>query len=247
MPAQASGTLNEPSPRKSVLAIGACAAAVMAGFVWSNLLSGEHREYVRSAAPEPVKVERSRPKLTAGKTKNAYPSSSVSVSVAKSEPQVKARGNDPLAQLILQTGSIAPAGERAVQNSAATMVLDAQRALAALDFYRGPIDGLVGSSYEAAVKAYQEANAMSVSGVVTRPVLDHMQMAVQVADATQTDVTVHKVQQVLMELGYSPGQVDGRMGEQTRKAIKVFESDRGWAVTGEISVQLLAELAGSQN
>ena len=107
------------------------------------------------------------------------------------------------------------------------------------------MDGLIGPAYEDAVRKYQAMNGLPVTGVVTRPVLDHMQMAAAVAGAASTDVVIHRVQMALTELGYTPGEIDGRMGEQTREAIRTFEADRGWDVTGGISDRLLAELTGS--
>jgi hypothetical protein len=35
------------------------------------------------------------------------------------------------------------------------MALEAQQALAQLDYYHGPVDGLVGPAYEEAVRKYQ--------------------------------------------------------------------------------------------
>lgn len=225
---------------------GACVAALLAGSVWSNLLSGGHEPFDRVADAPPLKVvpaPRTKP-APAAKTSNAYPSSSVSVSVPKAVQQ-QAANDDPLGQLILQTGSLsqAPDMTSAPDGSAApSLAFEAQQAMAQLDYYRGPVDGLVGPAYEEAVRKYQVMNGLPVTGVVTRPVLDHMQMAATVVSAQTTDVIVHKVQSALAELGYSPGQIDGRMGQQTRDAIRVFEADRGWNVTGQISEQLLAEL-----
>lgn len=53
---------------------------------------------------------------------------------------------------------------------------------------------------------------------------------------------VRDVQQVLADLGYTPGQIDGEPGAGTRKAITAFEKDRGLKPSGEISPKLLREL-----
>jgi peptidoglycan hydrolase-like protein with peptidoglycan-binding domain len=57
------------------------------------------------------------------------------------------------------------------------------------------------------------------------------------------DEQVRRLQKGLAELGYRPGKLDGFMGDETRNAIRQFERDRGWPITGEISNSLLAELA----
>jgi len=250
MKEHADRSLNHAQPSRTALVAGACIAAVMAGSVWSNLLSGDHRAFERSAAPDPVKVEPAPARLSAGKTSNAFPAASVNVSVVPQNQLPKA--DDPLGQLIMQTGSISmdavpAAGADAGTQEAPGLIIEAQRALAALKFYSGPVDGLVGPAHEHAVRNYQATHGLPVTGIVTRPLLDHMQMTATVESATQTDIVVHKVQTELAKLGYAPGTIDGRLGEQTRAAIRVFEADRGWQITGDVSDRLLAELDGSGN
>lgn len=41
-----------------------------------------------------------------------------------------------------------------------------QRRLAAKNMYRGPIDGIFGSQTEAAVRQLQQANSLTVDGIV---------------------------------------------------------------------------------
>ena len=53
---------------------------------------------------------------------------------------------------------------------------------------------------------------------------------------------VRDVQIQLTRRGYSPGPVDGDMGNRTRSAIEHFQSDSGLAVTGRIDRSLLAAL-----
>ncbi len=55
-------------------------------------------------------------------------------------------------------------------------------------------------------------------------------------------VSVIRVQQLLDELGYDPGTIDGLFGSRTSSAIEAFERDQGMTVTGEVSETLLARL-----
>jgi murein L,D-transpeptidase YcbB/YkuD len=234
-------------PPRGVLIAAACSALMMASPVWMNLLTGEHPAFERSAAPAPVMIEPAPRQLSAGETSNAFPAASVNVSVVHQNQAPSAM--DPLGQLILQTGSLDAAQQQPQAMPAAEaepgLIFEAQQALAALKFYNGPVDGLVGPAHEEAVRTYQAMHGLPVTGIVTRPVLDHMQMTATVESASRTDIVVHKVQRELAKLGYSPGSIDGHLGEQTRQAIKVFEADRGWPVTGQISSELLAEIDGS--
>ena len=56
------------------------------------------------------------------------------------------------------------------------------------------------------------------------------------------DSSVEAVQQVLAELGYAPGPVDGAMGASTTHAITAFQHDRKMRETGRITRELLREL-----
>ena len=49
------------------------------------------------------------------------------------------------------------------------------------------------------------------------------------------------MQQVLADLGYSPGPVDGALGEATSRAISAFQHDRKIPETGQITPELLGE------
>lgn len=52
-----------------------------------------------------------------------------------------------------------------------------------------------------------------------------------------------QMQQALLDKGYPEvGQVDGRYGDKTRKAILSFEDDHGLPLSGEVSVDLLARV-----
>jgi peptidoglycan hydrolase-like protein with peptidoglycan-binding domain len=53
---------------------------------------------------------------------------------------------------------------------------------------------------------------------------------------------VKVVQQILADLGYSPGRVDGTMGDATARAISAFQRDRKMSQTGTITLELLNEL-----
>ena len=53
---------------------------------------------------------------------------------------------------------------------------------------------------------------------------------------------IRLVQTGLSELGYTPGPVDGVLGEQTKQAIRTFEQDRRLEVTGRVSDALVREL-----
>ena len=56
------------------------------------------------------------------------------------------------------------------------------------------------------------------------------------------DATVKQVQQILADLGYAPGPIDGAMGDETERAVSAFQRDRKIAQTGRITPELLREI-----
>jgi len=132
------------------------------------------------------------------------------------------------------------------------LVAAVQKELAALGFFEGPADGIAGHRTHEAVVAYQRKNRLAETGKPDHKLLDHIKFTSKLLSAieyTDTiapltgDDRVQKVQKGLAALGYRPGRFDGFIGQQTREAIRQFEHDRGWPLTGEISNLLIAELA----
>ncbi|MFH1345513.1 MAG: peptidoglycan-binding protein [Pseudomonadota bacterium] len=51
-----------------------------------------------------------------------------------------------------------------------------------------------------------------------------------------------EIQQLLSDLGFDPGAIDGRPGHQTKQAIREFQNKRGLSVNGEASLSLVGQL-----
>ena len=89
------------------------------------------------------------------------------------------------------------------------------------------------------------------NGKADQQLLDHIRFTTKLISASEytnsipraaEEARIRKIQAGLAALGYRPGRFDGHVGAQTSEAIRQFEADRGWPVTGEISEQLIAEL-----
>ena len=129
-----------------------------------------------------------------------------------------------------------------------------QRELTALGYVVGRADGEMDATTRDAISAYQKSQDLPVTGLPSDDLLRRILLGDSIADSDSTgalgasdrvaeqDGTVKSVQQVLAELGYSPGPVDGAMGGATARAIKAFQHDRRIAETGRITPELLAEL-----
>jgi peptidoglycan hydrolase-like protein with peptidoglycan-binding domain len=136
------------------------------------------------------------------------------------------------------------------------LVRAVQRELATRGFEGGPTDGRPSDKTTAAISAYEKAHGLPVTGVATDELLRHILLGdgVQPGGATgsvtgdnavanaKRGSNVKAVQQVLADLGYAPGPVDGAVGEATTRAVNAFQHDRKIAETGRITPELLREL-----
>ena len=136
------------------------------------------------------------------------------------------------------------------------LVRAVQRELATRGFDIGPEDGKPSHKTRAAISAYQKGRGLPVTGVATDGLLRHILLgaSVQPGGATgsvagdtvsgkaKDGLSVKAVQQVLADLGYAPGPVDGALGDATTRAISAFQRDRKMAETGRITPELMREL-----
>lgn len=140
------------------------------------------------------------------------------------------------------------------------LIKELQVGLAALGYYDGPVDGLNGRQTAAAIKRYAQDHKLGDDTRPTAALLDHIKLNQRIRDAVSqpppakapaksaavqegaAEKKVRTVQTGLSELGYTPGPIDGVVGQQTVDAIKSFEADRRMKITGEISDRLIREL-----
>jgi peptidoglycan hydrolase-like protein with peptidoglycan-binding domain len=135
------------------------------------------------------------------------------------------------------------------------LVRAVQRELAARGFDVGAEDGKLSGKTKAAISAYEESHGLPVSGLATDALLRHILLGDSAPQGSTTGsirnaakagaeqgFDVKAVQQVLADLGYAPGPIDGSLGEATKRAIVTFQRDRKMAETGRITPELLVAL-----
>lgn len=129
-----------------------------------------------------------------------------------------------------------------------------QRELKIRGYETGSADGQPGLMTRAAIMAYEHDRDLPLTGEPSAQLLKLvLQGGPPIAAATeprpnkeqsvQATQVIRTVQQSLVTLGYVPGKVDGRAGEDTVRAIREFEIDQGLPETGRVSGQLVARLA----
>ena len=120
-----------------------------------------------------------------------------------------------------------------------------QEELAEHRYDPGPADGVLGPMTTKAIRKYQRDAGLSVDGVASKELLDHLKFAqpkVYAKPDPEPDPLVLEVQTRLHDLGYHRGELDGLMGQATRESIRAYRYDRGLPISGAIDGPLLQSL-----
>jgi peptidoglycan hydrolase-like protein with peptidoglycan-binding domain len=141
------------------------------------------------------------------------------------------------------------------QKPPSQLVTAIQRELKVRGYGGGPTDGILREETRKAIADYQHDHGLPISGLPSDELLRHILLGetvstgsvAEVADPAaapqlKVDVRVKAVQQILADLGYAPGPIDGAMGSATERAVKAFQHDRKIAETGQIGRELLREI-----
>jgi peptidoglycan hydrolase-like protein with peptidoglycan-binding domain len=118
------------------------------------------------------------------------------------------------------------------------MIIQAQRQLKALGFNPGDVDGNFGSQTEAALRGYQHAHRLPVTGrmdeVTMRSLLpERAPSSSAPVDFSQRELT-RRAQIQLRALGFDPGGVDGDFGPQTEAALRAYQHAHRLPETGRL-------------
>jgi peptidoglycan hydrolase-like protein with peptidoglycan-binding domain len=141
------------------------------------------------------------------------------------------------------------------------LVTAIQRELAARGYASGPVNGKLSDETRKAIAAFEKDHGLPVSGSPSDDLLRRILLGEAAAPAastgsvaatngapaakpnsTATSDTVKQVQQILADLGYAPGPIDGTLGDETERAVSAFQRDRKIAQNGRITPELLREI-----
>jgi peptidoglycan hydrolase-like protein with peptidoglycan-binding domain len=137
------------------------------------------------------------------------------------------------------------------------LLTDIQKELAKRGFYEGAIDGIFGPKMDAAIREFEQAARLRVTGEPNEALLRALRSAKvkaqraksaprhaeAAAPAAPPSRRVAAVQRALTDFGYGPLRLSGVMDEATKGAIQKFERQRKLPIKGQLSDRLLRELA----
>ncbi len=148
-----------------------------------------------------------------------------------------------------------PPGDVSTGVASPLIIQNIQIELARRDLYDQPAHGILDEATIGAIRRYQQMTGLGVDGRADRALLVHL------LDAARNDSTasrrpyetphvparaeqlITRVQEALAARGYSPGAIDGIMGERTARAIRAFEAASGMPPSGRVDGALLRKLA----
>jgi len=137
----------------------------------------------------------------------------------------------------LTRDALIDAHETAVAGAIVTSGLQAD--LKVLGFYNGPIDGIYDDDVKAAVAAFQTSVGLPATGELD----DATATAISGAITTGTSAlatSTFQLQQMLTQLGFYTGPLDGNYSQATIAAVKSLQASLGVPQTGIIDVPTLA-------
>lgn len=117
---------------------------------------------------------------------------------------------------------------------------EAQRCLANLGYYSGSVDGVYGKRTEKALRAFQFQCALPETGH-----LDEYTYAL-LKEYSSENINAKAIQQRLIELGYLQGSADGKLGEKSKSAVKLFQRVNHLDITGGTDAETLIALFSDQ-
>lgn len=169
-----------------------------------------------------------------------------------------------------QSAATSASGQWRAEPKRDELVAQVQTALAERDLYDGVVDGVMGPGTATAIRAFEHGQGMAQTGeasektlaaLMTAPMRKAEAKASAAKPAAQTSAAqaqaaaqpattgstapnpkLMAAQRALAKIGYGPVSIDGKMGTETRNAIKSFERDRNLPETGELGPQVVRAL-----
>lgn len=179
------------------------------------------------------------------------PSDAAGWAARQAAPDTAGASTNPGATVApIETGAVRP---MPVTTDRSDLVRAVQRELKAKGYETGAVDGVAGLVTRGAIMAYESDQELPLTGEPHQGLLQHLVLGsadfsggdarATAAPGPEAEAVIRAVQRAFRQLGYMTTLPDGRLNDQTRRAIRKFERDRKLKETGRISGELLARLA----
>ena len=166
--------------------------------------------------------------------------------------------NRPAPMAAAQTGpaaALTPQRPTEAARPRSDTVADIQRELMKRGFYEGATDGVYGPKTDMAIRDFEQAAGLRPSAepndvllaTISRSTIKGQPIAIPrndpIAALLAPSTRIVAVQRALTDFGYGPVKPSGIYDTETRTAIERFEKARRRPVTGQVSDQLVRDLA----
>jgi peptidoglycan hydrolase-like protein with peptidoglycan-binding domain len=118
-------------------------------------------------------------------------------------------------------------------------IKEAQAYLVNAGFNPGTVNGNMNRKTRAAIKDFQKANNLKITGFVDTKTWAALSSYKAQAMSAKS---IKEAQAALRTAGFDPGLIDGRIGPKTKKAIIEFQSANGLTANGQLDSKTLAKL-----
>ncbi|HEY1312088.1 MAG TPA: peptidoglycan-binding domain-containing protein [Pseudolabrys sp.] len=153
---------------------------------------------------------------------------------------------------------VEPAAPVTVARSQAQIINDIQRELSRKGYYDGAADGIWGAKTDSAARDFVQATGLKINADASESLLHAIVLSAPKAKSAPVAAPVRNdpiaeliaptkqvlaIQRALTDFGYGQIKPTGIYDPATQSAIEKFQRDRKLPVTGQISDQLVRELA----
>ncbi|MBF0122721.1 MAG: peptidoglycan-binding protein [Candidatus Omnitrophica bacterium] len=127
-------------------------------------------------------------------------------------------------------------------NEYSLKVEELQKILRLFGYPVSRVDGKFGSSTRDAVGKFQMDEGLEVTRFVDKATWERMQSYVKTSLVYKLEANVMGFQRALKKAGFISGKLDGRMGPQTRDALRAFQRTKGLKADGVIGLKTIKAL-----
>jgi peptidoglycan hydrolase-like protein with peptidoglycan-binding domain len=121
-------------------------------------------------------------------------------------------------------------------------VEEVQKYLRILGYHVGRPDGKFGAGSREAVARFQADEGLEVTRFVDKATWARMQYYIQSPLVKDGVLDARAVQKALVKAGYDPGKLDGRLGPQSKSALRKFQRAKGLNADGLIGLKTIRAL-----